>query len=281
MSVKRLFLAAAAALLAAAPAAAQEPLSWSFDRRLTDLEKRVAVVEKVLGVGTAPAAAVAPAPRAATPGPHPAAVTVDRKTSPVALGGGLVASGNGGSGVVVWSDGKTSLVATAKHVAPDDGLGLTVVHQGKAYPARVRVAVGNCDLAILAVDAGLPAAEVLDRGPGGGVAVTHFGKTTGAARGVVTGWVELGGFWYVEGDYPSDQGDSGAGLFDPAGRVVGIHCGGQGSDVVRKHAVAPSVVRQFVDMVVAGRVPAAAPPPAQYAPFGGAYCPTGRCPNVR
>jgi hypothetical protein len=266
-----------------------------------------------VGLGS-PAAAPAGRQEGLTTAPA-SVVTVARKTPPVALGNGEFHVGNGGSGVVVWSDGKTSLVATAKHVVPDDGLGVTVTHAGTAYPAKVRLVGNTQDLAILAVDAALPAAEVLDRGPGDGVTLTHFGKTTGRAQGKAIGWVSVGGAEYVQADYPSAEGDSGAGVFDPAGRLAGVHTGRQG-EVVTRRAVAPSVVKQYVEWALAGhaRIPgtvAAAAPvqafgvpgncpggvcypaapaggfgaPVQYPAFGaapgGTYCPTGRCPNAR
>lgn len=266
--------------LACVPAAAsaQDGVSWSFDKRLSDVETRLGAVEKALGIRPA-----APPPKAAAPAANPkaAAVAVHRSTprvyDPLA---GVWVTGSGGSGVVVWTDGTKSLVATAKHVTPDPGTGLSVTAGGVKYPAKLALALHDVDLAILEVAAGLPAAPGADRGPDLAAPLAHFGGSTGGGTGRMLGWQTLSGFPYAVADYDSESGDSGAGVFDQQGRVVGVHCGRVGNPPEqRRYFVSASVVRNAVNDVLAGK--AAAPPQYRLAPAGGGYCPTGTCPLAR
>lgn len=280
---ERLILAALAPLVLAGAALAADPDFGAFDRRLTDVEKRLAAVERQLtggafGPAKAEAAPACPCPAGACPDCAPGCgcdptVSVFRGTAPRLVDGEVV-TGDAGGGVVVWTDGKRSVVATAKHVVPDPGTGVRVTAGGKTYPARLLAAAANVDLSLLAVDAPLPAAAV-GPNPGAGAAATLRGYTTGAAGVTTAGVREVDGFPYGVGAYASAPGDSGSGLFDRQGRLVGVHCGyTEFPDGRLRKFVLPSVVAELTDRAARGEFDR---PVARAA--GGA-CPTGTCPNA-
>lgn len=269
----------------------------------------------VVVVNTAPP--VAPAPRAApcpcplgacvcgaeckcpVPAAMPAATTVS-VTVPTYAG---VTSG--GSGVVVWAEAGRSLVVTNKHVVADGIAAKMTVKlnaTGKVHPCRFLGWSDEGDVALLEVDADLPAARLADADAPVGTAVTHHGNTTGPQTGKVTGYRDVGvprlgwAGTNLNTDYRSESGDSGAGVFDAAGCLVGIHWGGSpdGSRVrsaipvravlgLLKRFAAPRLPRLAVRLatVTATVAPAAVPAPAAtYQPFGqtAGSCSNGSCP---
>jgi S1-C subfamily serine protease len=160
---------------------------------------------------------------------NPAAATV---TVHVPTEGG---AGWKGTGTVVWSEGGRSWVVTNYHVV-EDNRGTFVVERnidGKRYPARVLNRSGEGDAVVLEVDTVLPAA-VLGTDQTAGTAVTHYGNTTGPKRGKVVGYEQTQTTrWKGEHmltDYVSDSGDSGAGVFNDRGELVGVHWGGPSPD---------------------------------------------------
>jgi len=258
-------------------------------------------------LAAAPRLEVAPAPKpAATPtaaAPEggyvaPAAATV---TVHVPTGGG---AGYKGTGTVVWAEGGKSYIVTNYHVVEDNRGTFVVEHNtsGKRYPARIGHRSPEGDAVVLEVDTVLPAA-VLGADEPAGTPVTHYGNTTGPKRGRVVGYGSVSvGNWSGEQlytDYESDSGDSGAGVFNDRGELVGVHWGGSSGDgrrrvvpvgVVRRllawttARTAPRLAARLADRNPAGAVAAAvgvaAAPKAAGpcpCPLAGGDCPGGKC----
>jgi S1-C subfamily serine protease len=212
------------------------------------------------GLKTQPAVSI-PATREADPRASAAKVTRAHD--------GVIDSG---SGTVVLSGRGRSLVLTNWHVVPK-ATGKILVHLGgRSYPAVHRGSDGVVDLTMLEVAAELPAVELATELPAVGTTLRQFGfpgggpqtpksgpavGTSGSRRmnrvsdaappaGVPTRLVngELcydgGEVYYV--DFPPQEGDSGSGLFDPAGRLVAVNWGG----FTRENCVHLDDVRRFV-----------------------------------
>lgn len=147
----------------------------------------------------------------------------------------------GASGVVVASDGTTSYVATAAH-AVIRGMPLGVWHKGTYHAAKVFSTNPTSDVAILEVAVALPAANVYDGvarpGPVSMWGVGGEGRTPKEKIGNVTGvqaWRggpgdPVNGHPMLATTIRSEPGDSGAGVFNKAGHLVGINSGGGGSN---------------------------------------------------
>src|SRR5262245_13655763 len=171
-------------------------------------------------------AATAPA----VAGPEEAAVQIIRKGERDGFG----------SGTVVRTGRAGSFVLTNWHVAPDRGCTLTVPHAGRGYPAEWLGADDRTDLALLRVNALLPAVELADQLPPVGTELRQWGFANGGprkaksgrllsetARAVVRtpfGRVTTADTCRV--DITPEFGDSGASLVDSEGRVVAVvYCG--------------------------------------------------------
>jgi S1-C subfamily serine protease len=167
---------------------------------------------------------------AAGAGPEEAAVQVVRTGS----------RDGSGSGTVIHCGKAGSLVLTNWHVAPDPTSRFAVRHGGRSYPAQWVAADDRTDLALLRVDARLPAAELADESPAVGTELRQWGCSEGGppkakagrllaetARAVV--WTPFGRATTADTcrvDITPQFGDSGAALVDPDGRVVAvIYCG--------------------------------------------------------
>ena len=152
----------------------------------------------------------------------------------------------GGSGTCVWSEGGFSVVLTAEHVATRQEHGY-VTHAGNRYPAHRYGTNAQHDLGLFWVEGSLPVAVVADAEPAVNTEVRMYGRTTTAARGRVTGTFATTSAPWTTANYPSYLGDSGAGVFDLSGQLVGVHLG-RFTDVAGRPAqIAPvSLVRVFV-----------------------------------
>jgi serine protease Do len=169
-------------------------------------------------------------------GPEDSAVQVRH------FAGGSIGSG---SGTVVWMGGGVSFVLTNHHVAPDCGRKVEVTLAGQTYPAEWLRSDAGIDLALLRVKAELPAADVADEPPARGTVLRQWGHSRGGPQKPKAGpaigvdgrrAVPGGGQVYATGIH-SEPGDSGSGVFDPAGRLVAV-CwgGGQGRECCVKLA---------------------------------------------
>jgi hypothetical protein len=198
-------------------------------------------------------------------------------------------AGSAGSGTVVATDGERSLVLTAKHVAGTDfAAKLTVAAPDGRTVAGTLVAYDStADLAAVEVPAGLPAVAVADCSPVVGAAVRQWGCTGGGKRTPKSGTCTNYG-----ATIQADGGDSGCGVFDAAGRLVGVtvgksvrfdpHTGMPLNVPGDAHCVGLADVRRFLGTVhkrsgrwnhLAGLVgdagPVAPPPVPMWFPSGG------------
>lgn len=146
-----------------------------------------------------------------------------------------------GSGTPIYSDNGKTLVLTNAHVVRDDTKPVTVVLDGKRHPAKyvsgseVRdvdqntIAVDGPDLCLLEVEADLdyvgfaeadakPGAEVFQHGYGGSSDGKPILRSGQVLREHFVG--------QLNSDVGSVQGDSGSGVFDKYGLLVGVCHGG-------------------------------------------------------
>ncbi len=174
------------------------------------------------------------------------------------LGGGR---GRAGTGTVVACEGGKSLVLTNAHVADDPDGTYTVTHAGRAHPATyvagspvrhtspTSMQIDGPDVALLAVEATLPAATIAPEvpRPGDRVRLWGFGGRSAAQGAAEKAGQTLDAAAYVEPTFVSDadttSGDSGSGVFNDAGELVAVHWGGDGQ---RAHAVPLGTVRAFL-----------------------------------
>lgn len=169
-----------------------------------------------------------------------------------------------GSGTVIACEGGRSLVLTNAHVVPTAEGRVTVSAGGRAYRAKYLAGskvttwdngdgtggmeIDGPDLALLTVEAEFPAAELAETAPGKGAALRQWGFAgRGASEGprVKSGRVtDPAGLW---GTLDQRPGDSGAGLFDDAGRLVGVSHGRPAAEgEVGVVAVPLGAVRKFL-----------------------------------
>jgi S1-C subfamily serine protease len=183
-----------------------------------------------------------------------------------------------GSGTVVASGKGKSLVLTNRHVVTDSAgkvpmseIEYDVFAKGNVYEARVVCWSKYDDLAILEVDADLPAAKVSDAPPKFGETVYEWGFPHGrrqkAQQGSYTRYdgifqndmvwggykagVRMGpdGKKYLGGAVqavaiPSAHGKSGSGVFNSSGGLVGVVWGGNDGSTDR--VVGYAEVRDFL-----------------------------------
>lgn len=149
-----------------------------------------------------------------------------------------------GSGTVIACENGWSLVLTNRHVAPRRERTLVVTADGRGEYEAVYLDVNpdEGDLAVLAVRAELPAAEVSAEEPKPGEAVTVYGfggRPRGALPKTRTGVVlpdHRDGYHYrtangLKVTVETVPGDSGSGVFNARGRLVGVVWGFGGMSV--------------------------------------------------
>lgn len=207
-------------------------------------------------------------------------------------GNGSVEGGSGTPVAVV--KGKT-LILTCAHVIPAGTTGpITVTTRGKTYPARVvaasavswdhanrRMSCTGPDLCLLEIDAALPvvklAAAVTQDTP---VYAWGFdGAKVGDPPALREGRTTVMGTVETQLGMKVEAGDSGAGLLNHQGELVGVVCGRNPNGWPLAAAVPLQTVRDFIDVATgkkAAPVRAAAPAPAP----AQAACPTGTCPRA-
>jgi hypothetical protein len=167
-----------------------------------------------------------------------------------------------GTGTVVKSKGGRSLVLTCRHVCPDgDGFIFVVVGEAK-YAAEFIAADERADLAVLRVRVELPAAEVAAAAPGEADELRQWGheragraKEKKGRRGPIRDGLDIDGDRF-DGLYlsriPAEPGDSGAGVFDKDGWLVGV-CMAKGRDDVGPIGLLVGLDR--IRAFLAGRAP--------------------------
>jgi len=131
-----------------------------------------------------------------------------------------------GSGTVVWSEKGVSRVLTANHVVPDDRW-IKVEHAGKSYSGRRLAWDQGLDLACVEVDATLPVAPIAKADPKAGQTLAQWGHAKASVpaihkTGNVVGFVRMSGYDRLMTTTAVQGGDSGCGVFDSAGKLVGV-----------------------------------------------------------
>jgi hypothetical protein len=159
-----------------------------------------------------------------------------------------------GSGTVVASDDGVSRVITNHHVVAGVAGRVVVTHKGTEYGATVLAWDAGLDLACLEVRAELPACEVATEPPKRGAPVYQWGHERASreavpkeGRAVGINGRRVGGGDVWETTIPSVEGDSGCGVFNAAGRLVGV-CWGRHTDRPGEVCVALADVRRFLKL---------------------------------
>jgi S1-C subfamily serine protease len=168
---------------------------------------------------------------------------------------------NVGSGTTLAHEGGRALVLTNAHVVPRAAKGgvITVAIRGRDYPAtyvagsvvdrlsETQIRVNGPDLALLEIEADLPGGASLRTEPlAAGESVYHWGyggskdNKPVMRNGVLVESKVVGSLATTAG---SEPGDSGAGVFDTHGRLVGVVWGGSSSE---DYAVGLLAVGEFV-----------------------------------
>lgn len=130
------------------------------------------------------------------------------------------ANGFAGSGVVIQS-GDTSLVLTNRHVVESTGSNPLVWCWGEWSQGTVVRVSPDCDLALVRVQAKLPAVELAESEPASGAAIVQYSHPWHTDR-----------IWRTSGKWTGSgtstlhvvSGDSGSGVFH-AGKLVGVTYG--------------------------------------------------------
>lgn len=247
------------------------------------------------------------------PGACPVAATPRQATVRVAAGNGA------GTGAVIASENGRSLVLTNSHVVDNHRSGVTVTWwEGEKlyvteatvlYTAPVRqigpslIAIDGPDVALLMVGHVLPAAKLAGDLPAVGDRVEQFGY--GGMSGPVSYTAKhkvgsvLGSAWdngpELVTSIHSESGDSGSGVWNARGELVGLTAGNDShgrhrgpalplvTAVIGRHAAGfPSLCRQAESCKAekAACKPGKATPANPFT-LPGSPCPSGRCPNAR
>jgi len=172
----------------------------------------------------------------------------------VSHGGG---ASSHGSGTPVHCEGGRTLILTNAHVVPAGTTDpITVTIASKTYPARhvegsavthtgpSLIHVDGPDLALLEVDADLGAVTIAEQLPAVGESVFQWGF--GGANEPRLKYGEVQSSIFVDqlvSSIPSQQGDSGSGVFNEAGCLCGVTHGGTGAQSL---AVTTTTVRIFL-----------------------------------
>jgi hypothetical protein len=146
---------------------------------------------------------------------------------------GVWCNGGWGTGTLIAGsrkDGRQE-VLTAAHVAhPPGAYCMIVLEDGRKLDASVASCDTTADVAWLLTKTAvkLDGATLAARGPRVGDIVRHFGRGSDRRSGCA-GKVVRASNERIWGDYSRASGDSGAGLFNPAGELVALHVAYQGA----------------------------------------------------
>lgn len=141
-----------------------------------------------------------------------------------------------GSGTVVACEGGKSLVLTNRHVCPRLGAGPSFELSGKRYSAFCCCVDDRADLALLLVDAELPACVVAAKCPADGTEVRQYGHPYAGPQKPKQGLIQRFMGWLRDGrpvthsGIQTEQGDSGCGVF-AGNELVAVTWGEGGSCV--------------------------------------------------
>lgn len=189
--------------------------------------------------------------------------------------------GSSGSGTVVSAKGGRSLVVTCNHIFsgtrhPDGGFVDTVYPQACKVRANNKWHAGTAvagnrtsDLAVIVVEAELATVSVARVSPAIGTEIWRDGMGTGYQGGTVlapTKGFESHPNFSLTNSSRSGSGDSGAGYFNGAGELVGVHCGAD--TIGRARGTAAPFVNAFLKDRLPDTIPKAELPEPRPAPNG-------------
>jgi len=124
------------------------------------------------------------------------------------------------SGTVFAVKGDTSYILTNRHVANKR---CWLIKNGELLDTTLVKSHAELDVAVLSVQAKLTVTVFADSDVTDGDEVKHYGSATGPQKGKATGVTTFGGGTKAtSGDYFSVPGDSGSGLFNSKGQLVGV-----------------------------------------------------------
>lgn len=135
-----------------------------------------------------------------------------------------------GSGTIIQSSDSKSVVLTNRHVV-DGATSVEIQNEGiKLEPDKIFFAPGGLDLALIEVSGNLgPAAQISHDKPNRGAGVLLAGSPAGlndvVTWGHVSGFLKMDekvAFEAIQTDAAGNPGNSGGGLFDGKGRLIGV-----------------------------------------------------------
>jgi S1-C subfamily serine protease len=161
--------------------------------------------------------------------------------------------GGWGSGTVIKSEHGKSWVLTNRHVAPGKGGTPFVLKGDVSYPAVWIAADERYDLALVRVDAELPAVALADQEPAEGTLLRQWGYPRGGPvrpkSGKALGWIGYkndAGAPLFSAEIAVQPGDSGCLLVNPDGKGVAVCCAGHGDGRDHELCVPLKGVRGFL-----------------------------------
>ncbi len=222
-----------AIVLIAFVAAADEPLKKSdFDLLKVKVEEHDKLLKALLATPK-PAVSKVP-PNESTKASLAAACAVwHTNVRPLQMPDGSWAMARtGGSGTVVACEQGKSLIVTNKHVVEDGDGSFSISNGGKSYTGRLLTVDSKADLAVIVVDAELPVAPLAIEEPAAGTKVIQWGCDSRGRLVMVEKYGEVVGakpridnMGDLLTTIDAYEGDSGSGVFNFEGRVVGITWG--------------------------------------------------------
>jgi putative serine protease PepD len=206
----------------------------SFDSKLkdeasarSDVENRIATLEGTLkGVQDDGQSLHSQLEALASADPTAIATKVQPSVYTVETPGGSL-----GSAWVAFSDHITAKFVTNYHVIADaweSGVTTVSVYQdeGRLLDGNIDLALPDIDLALVSVQADIPALAASNETPRPGEAVLAVGSPFGLGGSVTTGAVSAlrpeNGVNYIQFSAPVSPGNSGGPLVNPLGEVIGI-----------------------------------------------------------
>jgi S1-C subfamily serine protease len=191
----------------------------------------------------------------------------------------LVYGPNGpGSGAVVQSDGKTSVVLTNRHVCPHGDREIRVRAAGRSYVAAWLGADAECDVAALRVPVALEPLKMADAEPAAGADVRLYGYGGFSKSGKVVGpdgsrFTGIGDTYFMT--LRPQPGDSGSPVVNDKDEMVALAWGFQPRGGL---AIRLADVKAAMGRLLAPRpVRAASPPPPPVIPPQAFVVPAENC----
>jgi serine protease Do len=162
-----------------------------------------------------------------------------------------------GSGTVIANNESESLILTNRHVVKDSTK-MWVAYEDKIYKAEVVLVSDNGDdLALIKIKKKIKAVGISDKDADVNQEITHYGKMSGPYKGKSTGFALISdknkpkeNYVIMLFDMLCIPGDSGGGIFDKDGVLIGVNFGRMGDiDTGTGLSVPVSAVQDFLKKV--------------------------------